>query len=200
MQQLKEKLKQKRKLEAELKSKLEAERKLKENEMSAMKTEKLFLVQEMQQLKEKLKQMESEVKREGSVGTPRSRKVLGQIKVERNDFPTEREFQEKKFKSNQSNAETQTKEVKRRKCRLRRSMGKEVVMVQSFCRVSTASSGVKARILQQTTREAITRGVGRTVAQLTAEINTSLPTPPSAKAGLLCKQGQDCFHSCIYLV
>lgn len=170
----------KRKLEAELKSKLEAERKMKENEISAIKTEKLFLVQEMQQLKEKLKQMETEVKREASVGTPRSRKVLGQIKVERNDFPTEREFQEKKFKSNLSNAETQTKEARRRKCRLSRSLGKGVVMAQSFCRVSTASSQVKAMILQQTTKEGIMRSVGRTVAQFTAEINTSLPTPPSA--------------------
>lgn len=53
-------------------------------------------------------------------------------------------------------------------------------MAQSFCRVSTASSQVKAMILQQTTREAIMRGVGRTVAQLTAEINSSLPMPPSA--------------------
>ena len=53
-------------------------RKVKENEISAIKTEKLFLVQEMQQPNEKLKQMESEVKREGSVGTPSNRMVLGQ--------------------------------------------------------------------------------------------------------------------------
>lgn len=170
----------KRKLEAELKSKMEAERKVKENEISSIKTEKLFLVQEMQQLKEKLKQMEAEVKKdESGVGTPRSRKVLGQIKVEKNDFPTVKEFGEKKFKTNHNDAETQTKVSKIRKCRLRRSSGHSIVMTQSFCRVSSASSQVKAKILQQTNKAGVMREVGRTVTQLTAEINTSLPKPPS---------------------
>ena len=86
---------------------------------------------------------------------------------------------EKKFKPNLSDAEeTQTKEAKRRKCRLGVFGGKGVVIAQSFCRVSTASSNVKAMILQQTTREGIMRGVGRTVAQITAEINTSLTHNP----------------------
>ena len=118
-------------------------------------------------------QMESEMKREGSVGTPRNRKVLGQSKVEKNDFPREREVQEKKFKSNLSVTGTQTQFAKIRKCRLIRSSVKGILMAQSFCRVSTAT--VKAMILQQTTREGIMKGVGRTVAQLTAKINTSHP-------------------------
>ena len=65
----------KRKLEAELKSKSEAKRKVKENKISAINTAKLFLAQEMQQLKKNLMQIESEMKREGSVGTPRNSKV-----------------------------------------------------------------------------------------------------------------------------
>merc|ERR1719402_1596970 len=48
----------KRKIEADMKLKVEDVKKIKENEISAIKTEKLFLAQEMQQLKEKLKQME----------------------------------------------------------------------------------------------------------------------------------------------
>ena len=72
-----------RKLDAELNSKSEAKRKVKENKISAINTAKLFLAQEMQQLKENLMQIESEMKREGSVGTPRNRKVLGQSKLEK---------------------------------------------------------------------------------------------------------------------
>eukprot|EP00092_Neocalanus_flemingeri_P036331 GFUD01039554.1.p1 GENE.GFUD01039554.1~~GFUD01039554.1.p1 ORF type:complete len:635 (+),score=254.40 GFUD01039554.1:235-1905(+) len=169
----------KRKLQVELKSKLESNRKMKDLEISAVKTEKLFLVQEMHQLKEKLKQMESEGKKEGGGGTPRSRKVLGPIKVERNEFPTEKEFQEKKFKPCQTDADTQTAQAGRRKCRLRRNMTSGTVMVQTFCRVSQAPDDVKATILQQTSQTGISRVVGRTVSQLTAEINTSLPTAPS---------------------
>merc|ERR1719186_2186132 len=112
-------------------------------------------------------------------GTPRSRKVLGPIKVEKNDFQTKREFEEKNVKISQSNAETQTAQASGSKCRLRRSLTIGTVMVQTFSRVSSASSQVKATILQQTSKAGIIRDVGRTVSQLTAEINASLPTAPS---------------------
>jgi len=169
----------KRKLEAELKQRLETEKKAKESELNSIKTEKQFLVQEMMQLKERLKQMEGEVKKAETGGTPRSRKVLSQIKVEKNEFPTVMEFNDKKIKTEVVDCETQTNEIKRRKCRLKRSMGRGTVMAQSFCRISTASSQVQAMILLQNTKAGVTREVGRTVMQVTADINNSLPTPPS---------------------
>ena len=58
-----------------MKSKSEAKRKVKENKISTINTAKLFLAQEMQQLEENLMQIESEMKREGSVRTPKNRKV-----------------------------------------------------------------------------------------------------------------------------
>jgi len=106
--------------------------------------------------------------------------VLGPIKVEKNDFQTKREFEEKNVKISQSDAETQTAQASRSKCRLRRrSLNTGTVMVQTFARVSLASSQVKATILQHTSKAGIIRDVGRTVSQLTAEINASLPTAPS---------------------
>merc|ERR1719500_597725 len=111
-------------------------------------------------------------------GTPKSRKVLSQIKAENNDFPTVKEFK-KDVKADMENAETQTNVVQRRKCRLRRSLDKRMLLTQSFCRVSTAPSQVQARLLLQNTREGVTREVCRMVTQVTAEINAALPTPPT---------------------
>jgi len=162
----------KRKLEADFKQKLEAEKKVKESEINAIKTEKQFLVQEMMQLKERMRLMENG-------GTPKSRKVLSQIKVEKNDFPTVKEFNKKDVKADMENAETQTNVVQRRKCRLMRSMDRGMLMAQSFCRVSKAPSQVQARLLLQNTREGVTREVCRMVTQITAEINAALPTPPT---------------------
>jgi len=171
----------KRKMEAEMKSKLESEKKIKENEISVVKTEKMFLVQEMQQLKEKLKQMETDMKKEGtSGGTPRNRKVLSQIKMESNDFPTEKEFKERKVQLTKSDVETQTRKGNRRKCRLKRSFHSGSVMVQTFAKVSMASSDMKSKVLQQTSKVDISREVSRMVSQLTAEINTALPAAPSS--------------------
>merc|ERR1712183_787810 len=88
-------------------------------------------------------------------------------------------FEEKNVKISQSDAETQTAQASRSKCRLRRNLTTGTVMVQTFSRVSSASSQVKATILQQTSKAGIIRDVGRTVSQLTAGINASLPTAPS---------------------
>ena len=169
----------KRKLEAELKLKLETEKKAKESELNSIKTEKQFLVQEMLQLKERLKQVEVEAKKAETGGTPRSRKVLSQIKVDKNEFPTLMEFKEKKIKTEVVDCETQTNELKKRKCRLKRSTGKGIVMAQSFCRLSTVPSQVQAKILLQNTKAGVMREVGRTVMQVTGNINSSLPTTPS---------------------
>merc|ERR1711976_693546 len=102
-----------------------------ENEISTMKTEKLFLLQEMQQLQSKLTQIESDRKRETS---SKGRKVLGQLNVDKGEFPTVNEFTVKETRVPIHDAETQTNHPKKRKSKLKRVMSLKLTMVHSLCK------------------------------------------------------------------
>jgi len=168
----------KKKLETELMGKLESEKRLQENEISTMKTEKLFLLQEMQQLQSKLKQIESDRKRETS---SKGRKVLGQLNVDKGEFPTVNEFTVKETRVPIHDAETQTNHPKKRKSKLKRVMSLKLTMVHSLCKVSKLTDDIKSTILQESCEIGISRLINKTVAQLTKNVKENLlnGVPPS---------------------
>ena len=152
-----------RQLEAEAQERLEREQKAREEEVARVKTERLFFLQEMQQLKERLQQQATE-KEESRTPEVRRGKSKG--------YKEEREFYETKPRR-LATVETQTVSgAKSRVGRLRRSTTVGEVGVRSLCRVAPLEAGDQSRVLLVTSpvllRAEVTAIVARQLVALKA--------------------------------
>ena len=163
-----------KKIESNLKDKMREDKKKFDDETAKSKTERIFLIQEMQQLKEKIQKLEGERFKDASQ-VPK-RKVLEERKPERNSFPSGKEFK-KSF--NLISAETQTEsKVRRRKCSLK-PMDKSQMQTRAFAKISGGSAELKADLFQQLNTVDLRLIVSKEVKSLLGEVSECLPSFPT---------------------
>ena len=166
-----------RQIESNLKDKMKEEKNKYEVEFSKAKTEKVFLLQEMQGLKDQIVKLEAERAKESQAldTTVKKRKVLDAIKTEKNSFPTDKDF---KRTIALATTETQTEVVGKRRCSLKK-IDKTKMSSLSFAKLTKASSDVKMRLFQQTTPSDLALTVSQTIQMLIKNITDNFPNFPS---------------------
>jgi len=172
--------------EHELQAKMKEEQKKFETETSKLNTQKMFLVQEMQEMKDRLRKLETERLRESQSpdSIAKRRKALGtlhQEKNSRNSFPTELEFRKQTVVKT---SETQTaplpveKPRNQRKCSLK-PINKNLSL-QSFIKTTDTSAEVKSRLYEQAdNRRYYQQELSLLVTRECEDITDSLPSLPS---------------------
>jgi len=137
-----------RRTETDLREKIKEQQKTLDDETSRAKTEKLFLLQEMQQLRDQLTKMNADKKLRESQMThevhTKKRKVLDDIKTDRNSFPSSKDFS--KYVSTKS-SETQTFASRRRSCTLK-PIDKVRNSALVFSQTVKASDSINTALLQ----------------------------------------------------
>jgi len=151
-----------RKVETELQEKLENDKKLWQDQLAVVKTEKTFLLQELQQLKDKVRKesKHSPVPSLSSSQVVKSSQKLGS----RQFFPTSMGDSPKP----RSTKETQTSLAKPRTGRLRLPMSESRLMSISICNLGPLRSENKAGLLMASTTPQLESQV-RTVVETTIE-------------------------------
>jgi len=167
---------EKNKVEADLKQKLEEEKRLKIKDMDKMNTEKHFLVQEVNQLKEKLRQRESDKVKVAVL-------QRSQIDLNRVSPGNTSQFSEaRKLKKPSKSVEIQTGQVVRRKCRLRRMLAPHTSLARTFSLACPSSCPeTRASLLQPSSRAGLLKAVSSASALLVADVGRA---PERSRAAL----------------
>jgi len=165
----------KRNLESDYKEKIQQEQKSKESVISAANSEKMFMVQEMSLLREKVKKAEIEAKIAKNGSTIKSRQVLGPVKQEKIEYfsQAEKEFSETKPKvKSTKSSETQTLTGGRGRVG-RVSRGGDTVLAKgarAFCSIAPIQEQDKVRLLlglgQVQTQAEVTRILNMNISAL----------------------------------
>ena len=173
-----ERLKQ-RKVEDVLREKLQQEKISLQKENSKANTEKVFLMQEMQQLKEKVTKLESEKLKEGMEVQElpsKKRKILDQIKTDRNSFPT---AFGKGVSIRVQSSETQTEVRQKRRFTLK-PVDKTRALTLAYAKTSRASSDVMKTLFEQPNMNCLNAAVSKTLKSSLDDIGSKLPSLPSS--------------------
>jgi len=154
---------ERRKAEEELTAKMKEQIAKSETQQSTMKTENLFLLQEINNLKEKLKKVEINV----ANSTRQPLTEQGQIKQEQKPFVNSNDFFGSKSAKNSTSTQTTVKF--HRKCLPTRNRHPNRAYAETFCKVSSIDDKTKTDILHALGSTEIERKL-RLV--LTRELNT----------------------------
>jgi len=166
-----------RKLESNIREQNQEEKKKLQSETAKVKTERDFLMQEMQQLKGKITQLEADkVKDLQELPPSKKRRALDPIRPERNSFPSDMDF--KKTVTSKS-SETQTEVKQRRKFTLK-PVDKSKALTLAYSKVSRASSDVMKTLFEQPDMRCLRETVSKTLESSVEEISSNLPSLPSA--------------------
>ena len=157
---------EKNKVEADLKQKLEEEKQLKIKDIDKMKTEKHFLVQEVNQLKEKLRQRETDKVKVAVL--QRSQIDLNRVSP---GYTTSQFSEARKLKKPSKSVEIQTGQMARRKCRLKRMLAPHTSLARTFSLACPSSCPeTRASLLQPSSRAGLLKAVSSASALLVAEV------------------------------
>ena len=165
-----------RKIQSNINAQNLEEKKLLQFETTKVKTEKDFLLQEMEQLKEKLTKVEAERVRDLQELPPsKKRKALDTIRPDRNSFPSDLDFR-KNISTKIS--ETQTEVRQKRKCTLK-PVDKSKALTLAYSKISRASSEVLKPLFEQPNVSCLRITVSHTLKSSFDEISSNLPSLPS---------------------
>ena len=146
-------------------------------EAAKIKTEKDFLMQEMEQMKVKITKLESErVKELQELPPSKKRKALDVIKPERNSFPSDIDFRKK---VSTKISETQTEVRHKRKYTLK-PIDKSKALTLAFSKISGAPSDVLKPLFEQTDVSCMSLTLSETLKSYFDEISSNLPSLPSS--------------------
>ena len=152
------------------------EKKLLQSDAAKVKTEKDFLLQEMQQLKEKLTKVEAErVRDQQDLPPSKKRKALDTIRPDRNSFPSDLDFRRN---ISTKISETQTEVRQKRKCTLK-PVDKSKALTLAYSKISRASSEVLKPLFEQPNVSCLRITVAQTLKSSFDEISSNLPSLPS---------------------
>ena len=166
-----------RKLESNIREQNQEEKKKLQSETAKVKTERDFLMQEMEQLKGKITQLEGDkVKELQELPPSKKRRALDPIRPERNSFPSDMDF--RKTITNKS-SETQTEFKQRRKCTLK-PVDKSKALTLAYSKISRASSDVMKTLFEQPNMSCLRETVSKTLESSLEEISSNLPSLPSS--------------------
>ena len=165
-----------RKIQSNIDAQNRDEKKKLQNEAAKIKTEKDFLMQEMEQMKVKITKLESErVKESQELPPSKKRKALDAIKPDRNSFPSDMDF--RKTVSTKI-SETQTEVRQKRKYTLK-PVDKSKVLTLVFSKISEAPSDVLKPLFEQTDVSCLGLTLSETLKSYFDEISSNLPSLPS---------------------
>ena len=166
-----------RQVQSNLKEENQEEKKRLQVETAKVKTERDFLLQEMEQLKQKITKLESDkVKDTQELPPSKKRKALDPIKPDRNSFPSDMDFRKT---ATIKSSETQTEGRHRRKCTLR-PVDKSKALSLAYSKISRASSDVMKNLFEQPNLSCLSLTVSETLKSFLEEISSTLPSLPSS--------------------